>query len=140
MGSFRLVGRLHVGARGRTYLGRSGSGQPVVVRVFDPAWIAACGGRMPLAVRLARARLVGSPRVARVVDAQVRAGGAYLVAEYVEGPTLADVVRSHGPLPADPLRHLAICVLAGLAAVHEVRLAYGDLTPGSSGSARMAHD
>jgi hypothetical protein len=128
VGSCTLIGRLDVGPQGRAFLGRAATGTPVVVRLLDPDWVATCGGRTPLAMRLVRARLVDSPRVARIIEAQLGGGEPYLVTEYIEGPSLDDIVRARGPVPADGLHELAIDTATALAAVHRVGLRYGDLT------------
>jgi hypothetical protein len=128
VGSCTLIGRLQVAPQGAAFLGRSVTGESVVVRLLDPAWVAACGGRTPLAMRLVRARLVDSPRVARIIEAQLGGGEPYLVTEYIDGPLLDDLVRTRGPVPAERLHELAIDTAGALAAVHRVGLRYGDLT------------
>jgi serine/threonine-protein kinase len=56
-------------------------------------------------------------------------GTFYYVMEYLEGMSLADLVRRAGPLPAGRVIYLFRQVCAGLAEAHELGLVHRDLKP-----------
>ena len=75
------------------------------------------------------ARQVSSPNVCRVFDL-VEVDGRELVSmEYVDGTTLAEVLREKGPLALDQAQEIASQFLAGLAAIHDAGLVHRDLKP-----------
>ncbi|HEX5394491.1 MAG TPA: HDOD domain-containing protein [Rhodocyclaceae bacterium] len=81
---------------------------------------------------LAEARTVSKLRHANVVpifDAGEQDGDPYLVFEYVEGPTLADLLRERGPL--EPIKAIGLLrqVLDALAQAHELGIIHRDLKP-----------
>ncbi|MEV4400172.1 serine/threonine-protein kinase [Nonomuraea sp. NPDC049607] len=119
MGAHRITGWLASGGQGVVYLGQGPDGRPVAVKVLHGI---VAGERF--AALTEAARRVEPPGVARVLDA---AWGrlSYIVSEYVEGPSLAEV----GRLGGGQLRHLAVGTATGLAAVHRAGLTHGDLKP-----------
>ena len=55
----------------------------------------------------------------------------YLVMEYVEGPTLGDLVQALGPLPMPRLVNILAQIAAGLTEAHRCRVIHRDLKPGN---------
>jgi len=51
----------------------------------------------------------------------------YLAMEYVDGPSLATLIRQAGPLPTELIRAIFQQLLSGLAAAHECRLIHRDV-------------
>ncbi|MFI7694982.1 protein kinase [Nonomuraea sp. NPDC049655] len=121
LGAHRITGWLASGGQGVVYLGQGPDERPVAVKVLHGI---VAGERF--AALTEAARRVDSPGVARVLDA---AWGrlSYIVSEYVEGPSLAEV----GRLGGGNLRHLAVGTATGLAALHRAGLTHGDLKPSS---------
>ncbi|MGH2652488.1 MAG: protein kinase domain-containing protein, partial [Actinomycetota bacterium] len=54
----------------------------------------------------------------------------YIVMEYVEGRTLADLL-AEGPLPAEEAARIAVAVSQALEAAHEKGLVHRDVKPGN---------
>jgi hypothetical protein len=80
-----------------------------------------------------------APGVARTLDAAEHAGAAYVISEWVEGSSLADLL-AEGPLPPAAAVALVAQAADALAAVHAAGLAHGRLTPRSlllGGSGRL---
>lgn len=97
-------------------------------------WVAASTPGYPeLALHLLReARIVGQirhPHVVQILDASESADGVFLVLEYVEGGTLAELVahalKAGAPLPPPIALRIVCDALSGLHAAHELRNAEG---------------
>ncbi|MFI7707933.1 hypothetical protein [Nonomuraea sp. NPDC049480] len=112
-----------------------GGGRTIVREAYDES-----GVRHALAMPLSpdRALLVASAAaaaqvrslsVATLVAACLDRDPPYLVSEYIEGPTLRQVVDRHGPYAGDDLYRLAAATATALAAVHEAGAVHGALTP-----------
>ena len=131
LGGNTVLGVLGLGPFTVVYLARDRHGQIVAVKRFvlpfdagpDPA---------PLVLRDAEAvrRLpVASPHLARVVDAGLDGGAAWLARDYVDGLTLAASVSRYGPLAAPGLRTIAAGSAAALAALHAAGARHRNLKP-----------
>ncbi len=98
-GPYKLIEKLGAGAAGAVYLARhSLLDQPYAVKVLhehyatDPRFTARFLREAKLAARLNHPNIVG------VVTADHHEHSYYLVMEYIEGPTLEDLVVQEGPL------------------------------------------
>jgi serine/threonine-protein kinase len=113
------------------YLGRDSElDRPVAVKVLaeNLAGDTAFRERFLREARLA-ARL-SHPNVVSVYDAGEDADGRpWIVMEYVEGETLADVLRERGRLPAEEAVGLALQACRGLENAHAAGLVHRDVKP-----------
>jgi HD-like signal output (HDOD) protein/tRNA A-37 threonylcarbamoyl transferase component Bud32 len=120
------------GGEGTVYLARDELlDRPVAVKLIAPNGLGQGGWRERL---LAEARNVGRlqhPNVVTLHDVGEHEGHPFLVFEYVEGRSLATLVREEGPLPVDRVTHLMRQVLAGVAHAHARAVAHLDLKPGN---------
>ena len=66
---------------------------------------------------------------APVIDADVDGPVPWLATAYVEGPSLADAVSQHGPLPPRSVLTLAAGLAEGLNAIHAAGVVHRDLKP-----------
>jgi hypothetical protein len=130
IGSYTLLGRLAADGMGQAFLGRSVAGRPVTIKVIRPDLAADPGFRVRLAREANAARRVGA-FTAPVIDVNADAPLPWLVTAYVDGPSLATVVASHGPLPARSVLTLAAGLAEVLSAAHSVGVVHHDLTPAS---------
>jgi hypothetical protein len=80
-------------------------------------------------VRLARD--IAHPNVCRVYDIGEAEGWHYLSMEYIDGETLASLLRRIGSLPAEKALDVARQLCAGLAAAHDRGVLHRDLKPGN---------
>jgi serine/threonine protein kinase len=114
---------------GQVYLAQSPGGRAVAVKVIRPELAAGRGFRERFAREVAAARGVSGMFTAAVVDADPDADLPWMATTYVDGPSLADVVGEHGPLPPDAVLALAAGLAEGLQAIHRAGLVHRDLKP-----------
>nr|WP_189332940.1 serine/threonine-protein kinase [Actinoplanes ianthinogenes] len=129
VGAYRIIGRLGAGGMGTVFLAESGQGRLVAVKVVRPALASDEVFRRRFRTEVQRARQVPPFCTAEVLDADPDHEPPYLVIEYVDGPSLADVVRRHGPLTSANLHGVAIGVATALTAIHAAGVIHRDLKP-----------
>jgi hypothetical protein len=129
LGDYELLGRLGEGGMGTVFLGRSSDGRLVAVKMLraEHAWDTEFRGRFRSEVN--RAREVPGFCTAAVLDADPDHETPYLVVEYVDGPSLSEVIRERGPLESGTLHSVAVGVATALAAIHGVGVIHRDLKP-----------
>ena len=104
--------------------------RPVALKIMhphvadDPSFVARARREAKSAARLHH------PNVVAVLDQGHTADGVlYLVLEYVDGPTLRDVVAREAPMTSRRTLDLLIPVLRGLAQAHRIGLVHRDVKP-----------
>src|SRR4029453_9894473 len=126
-------------ARGRSGLGRIWQaqdtllGRQVEVReVVFPPWLAEAERRVALASAMrevgAVARL-NHPGVVTLFDVVNDHGALFIVTELLPGSTLADLVRTEGPLPPLRVAEVGAQVASVLEAAHGAGVVHRDLKP-----------
>ncbi len=129
IGPYELTGVLGSGGMGQVYLGWSPGGRPVAVKVIraeladDPEF------RNRFRREVAAAQMVHGMFTALVADADADAPLPWLATVYVPGPSLAQAVAEHGPLPPGAVLALAAGLAEGLAAIHAAGVVHRDLKP-----------
>jgi beta-lactam-binding protein with PASTA domain len=96
---------------------------------------------------------LNDPRIVAIYDWGSDAGTYFIVMEYVEGNTLAEIIKASGPLPISKAAKIAIDVLGGLHLAHLKGIVHRDVKPANIaitvggqikvmdfGIARAAHD
>ncbi|MDI2128264.1 ABC transporter substrate-binding protein [Yinghuangia seranimata] len=129
VGGYRTVARLGAGGMGEVFLGRSASGRLVAVKTVR----AELSGDDDFRVRFRRevdaSRRVSAFHTAAVVAADADATPAWMVTEYIPGPSLEEAVRAHGAFPVHALRVLGAGLAEALEAIHACGLIHRDLKP-----------
>ena len=72
---------------------------------------------------------LNDPRVVAIYDWGSDAGTYFIVMEYVEGSTLAEIIGASGPLPIAKAVKVAIEVLGGLHLAHQKGIVHRDVKP-----------
>src|SRR5579863_2386099 len=114
---------------GQVYYGRSLGGRHVAVKVIRADLARDDSFRARFAREVAAARRVSGAFTAPVIDADPDALVPWLVTGYVNGPSLAEAVQRHGPLPIFSVLTLAAGLAEGLGAVHAAGVIHRDLKP-----------
>jgi len=129
VGPYRLRARLGAGGMGQVYLGESGSGRRVAVKVVRAEIARDPGFRRRFRREVELAMKAGGFWTAPVVDADPDAPTPWVASQYVPGPSLAEHVAAHGPLDEAALRQLAGGLAEALQAFHRIGLVHRDLKP-----------
>jgi hypothetical protein len=129
VGEFQLRARLGAGGMGQVYLGFSPAGRAVAVKVVHAELARDAEFRHRFAREVAAARAVSGMYTAPVVAAGLDDDPPWLATAYVPGPSLAEVVGRHGPLPELAVWRLAAGLAEALRAVHACSLVHRDLKP-----------
>ena len=72
---------------------------------------------------------IAHPNVVKLFDAGFDEGEPYVVLELLQGPTLADVLAQHGPLPVRLAVGFTCQVLEGLQRAHDLGVVHRDVKP-----------
>ncbi|MEE6295572.1 serine/threonine-protein kinase [Georgenia wangjunii] len=131
IGGYRLVRRIGAGGMGTVHEAVDAEGRHVAIKVLHPAISADPAARERLRREVALLHRVRGSGVARVLDAEVEDVDAFVVTELIDGPTLEEDVREHGPFDADALADLAHGLADGLTAIHRCGVTHRDLKPGN---------
>jgi eukaryotic-like serine/threonine-protein kinase len=128
-GRYRILSLLAEGGMGVVYKGeRVGIGRPVVIK-FLHAVLSDKPGIVDRFEREARATArLNHPNCVALVDFGIDEGAPYLVMEYVEGKTLADLL-DHGAVRPERAVEISRQILAGLEHAHERGILHRDLKP-----------
>ena len=129
LGQHQLIGLLGHGGMGRVYLGISPGGGQVAVKVMHPQFAGDTSFRERFRREAEVAMRVSGPFTAKVVDSGVDDRLPWLATEYIPGPTLAQLVTEHGPLPDASVRTLAAGLAQALSDIHSRRIVHRDLKP-----------
>ncbi|MEU1751891.1 protein kinase [Micromonospora matsumotoense] len=129
LGGYELLDRLGEGGMGSVFLARSPQGRQVAVKVVRAELSHDDEFRGRFRSEVNRARQVPPFCTAEVLDADPDHDPPYLVVEYVEGPSLAQVIRDRGPLGAAQLHSIAVGVATALTAIHGAGVIHRDLKP-----------
>ncbi|MEU1731584.1 protein kinase [Streptosporangium sp. NPDC020145] len=126
---YRLTARLGEGGQGTVYLGVSPTGAQVAVKLLR-ADLAQDVEAMERFVReVSTARRVAPFCTAAVIDTGMDRNRPYIVSEYIDGPTLAEVVAAEGPREGSALHRLAIGTVTALVAIHQAGIVHRDFKP-----------
>ncbi len=131
---YRIYDRLGSGGAATVYLGRdSESGQMVIVKLVHGHLVnERFMGRFRREIELLQA--IHNPYVVQLYDwaldeydEETSQNLSYIIAEFIEGHTLADVIDTRGPLAETDGLEIARQVALGLADVHSAHIVHRDI-------------
>jgi predicted Ser/Thr protein kinase len=135
VGGYRVVRALGRGGSGAVYLVTDEGGGEAALKLID---LSDAGARVRLAREVAALQALRHPAVPRVLDAELDDAEAFVVFEFIDGPSLSQFVRERGAVPGAHVATLADSLASALSAVHAAGVVHRDVTPanvlmGSSG-------
>ncbi|MFJ3921698.1 bifunctional serine/threonine-protein kinase/ABC transporter substrate-binding protein [Streptomyces sp. NPDC090022] len=131
VGGHRLLGRLGAGGMGVVYLGRTEDGALAAVKVIRAEYAGESDFRARFRREAEIAARVDSPWAVRITGSDPDAAEPWLATAFVPGPSLAEAVSAHGPLPLRSVRVLGAALAKALTVMHEQGLVHRDLKPGN---------
>ncbi|MFE9445036.1 ABC transporter substrate-binding protein [Streptomyces sp. NPDC006602] len=131
LADYRLLGRLGAGGMGVVYLARSAGGSLVALKVIQAEYAEDSDFRERFRREAETARRMTSRWVASLVDADPGAAQPWLATTFVPGPSLAEALAGHGPLPVPSLRVLGARLAEALGELHAAGLVHRDVKPGN---------
>lgn len=128
-GEYRLLARLGAGGMGCVYLSHTPGGRAVAVKVIRPELADDPDFRDRFRQEVANARRVQGVCTVPVLDSDTEGPMPWLATAYIPGPSLADAVKEHGPLPRDTVLLLTAGVAEALQDIHRAGVVHRDLKP-----------
>jgi hypothetical protein len=130
LGRYRLGGRIAgIPSEDPIFIGIDPAGAEVAISLLRGDWARDAAARDRFAAEAAVAKRVPPFCAARVLDAGQDPSGAYLVSEYVPGPSLLELIATEGIRRGHELESVAIAMATGLASVHQAGLVHGNFGP-----------
>jgi len=130
LGGFELLGRLGKGGMGTVLKARQVSMDRLVALKILPKKFAENEAFVQRFLREARsAARLRHPNIVQAFDVGFVDGYYFFAMEFVDGETLADMVRRDGPLEPDRALHVMKEVASALAAAHEEGIVHRDIKP-----------
>ena len=132
LGNYRIIDRLGTGGAGLVYLAKHEVlKKRFAIKVLPPV-CAADPGVLERFRREARAAAaLDHPNVVQVYDFREEDGMSYLVMEYIEGPSLQQLLHRRGRLDIATACEYARQAALGLQHAHEIGLVHRDVKPGN---------
>ena len=133
MGQYTLKRKLGEGGMGEVWLAEHGLlKRPCAVKFIRPELAANPSNAARFTREVQAVTALSHVNTVRVYDyGQAEDGTFYFVMEYLEGPTLEDLIKTCGPLPASRVVHLLRQLCGALAEAHAAGLVHRDLKPGN---------
>jgi eukaryotic-like serine/threonine-protein kinase len=130
-GKYEILEKIGEGGMGQVYKARHVHLDEIrIIKVTKPDALGEGPDPRRFQEEARMATLVRHPNVAALYDfSRLPDGSYYMVWEFIDGVTLEEWMRRHGPLPLWQALDVARQVLAGLAEIHAQGIVHRDLSP-----------
>jgi serine/threonine protein kinase len=122
---YKILRRIGEGSLARVYKALRADGRVVALKVLPPSRARDPHLRAAFEREARASWRLKHPNVVRTLDTGEADGVRYIVMEYLEGETLADVLRRRGRLPPAEAVRLIYQAFLGLQHIHECGLVHG---------------
>ena len=131
IGNYRIVAKLGQGGMGTVYQAEDVNlGRKVAIKILNPNLTEQGGKELERFRSEAKVQAsLNNPNIVTLHDFEPYGNSYYMVMEFVEGRTLAEVVRAAGALPASIVVTISKQMLEGLSAAHRHGVVHRDLKP-----------
>jgi len=131
IGNHRIISKIGQGGMGTVYEGEDTTlGRKVAVKIVNPGVMERGGKELERFQSEARVQAsLNHPNIVTLYQFEPFRDSYCMVMEYVRGRTLADIIRSYGPLPPHIAVNISRQVLEGLSAAHRLGIVHRDLKP-----------
>ncbi|NRQ34455.1 protein kinase [Nonomuraea sp. NN258] len=124
-----LLGRLGDGGQGSVFLGKDAAGRHVAIKVLHARLLTNDRATRRFLRESATAAQVAGFCTAKVYGSGLVDGRPYIVSEFIDGPSLHDLVFDGGPLTGGQLERLAVGTATALTAIHGAGIVHRDFKP-----------
>ncbi len=128
IGGYRLLSELGAGGSGTVWAAEDGAGNRVALKLLHPLIAFDEASRLRLAKEARLVNLIRGGGVSRVLDYEADDSSPFIVTEFVDGPTVAEVV-ANGPMSAGQVAELGDDLREILERVHLAEVVHRDLKP-----------
>jgi serine/threonine-protein kinase len=126
---YRILEKLGGGGQGTTYKAEDTRlSRPVVIKILHPDLAGSEGARRRFEREACLCSALDNPNICAIYDVGEAGGLAYIVMQYVEGPTLRQLMPGR-PLDVLSAVSIAIQVADGLAVAHSRGIVHRDIKP-----------
>ncbi|MFC6083733.1 serine/threonine-protein kinase [Sphaerisporangium aureirubrum] len=129
LGPYKLIDRIGGGGQGVVYLGLTPSGRRVAVKVLHTRMGTGTAEREGFLREVTAAQRVPPFATVPIIDKGIVGDVAYIVSEYIDGPSLETYIRSGRRMDGDGITRLAISTAAALRGIHSTNIVHRDFKP-----------
>lgn len=126
---YRIGERIGAGGMGIVYRASDADHQDVAIKLLRHDIADDPRARQRLAREVAAQRSVRNENIVRILDAELESSEAFVVTEFVPGPTLEDAVIERGGLHPEAVREIGTTLGETLRVIHEAGVIHRDLKP-----------
>ena len=126
---YEIQGQIGTGGMGIVYRAHDADGNDVAIKLLRHEISDDPRARARLAREVAAQQRVRNDNIVRILDAELDSSDAFVVTEYIPGPTLDDAVRLHGGLHPEAVREIGVMMGETLQDIHAAGVIHRDLKP-----------